>query len=128
MKKLQAQLKSISKSLVALSKQVDKISNQISKPQAPKATTAAKKVKTTATKVKTTAAKAKKTGVKEKIAKKETAIEAVFNIIKRSKKGATIAWLKEKTGLVPRQLSNALYKLGKKGQIIAKDRGLYIKK
>lgn len=121
MKKLQAQLKSISKSLVVLSKQVDKISNQISKPQAPKVTTAAKKVKTTA-------AKAKKTDVKGKTAKKETAIEAVFNIIKRSKKGATIALLKEKTGLVPRQLSNALYKLAKKGQIIAKERGLYIKK
>lgn len=120
MKKLQARLKLISKSLVALSKQVDKILQQISKLQAPKAT-AAKKIKTTA-------AKAKKPGVKKKTAKQMTALEAVFNVIKRSRKGATIAGLKEKTGLVSRQLSNALYKLAKKGQIIAKERGIYIKK
>ncbi|MDI6687712.1 MAG: hypothetical protein QME06_05755 [Desulfobacterales bacterium] len=121
MKKLQAQLKSISKSLVALSKQVDKISDQMSKQQAPKKTTIAKKVKTAT-------AKTKKTSANKKTTKKETALEAVFNIIKRSKKGATIVALKEKTGLISRQLSNALYKLGKKGQIIAKERGLYIQK
>ena len=126
MKKLQAQLKTISKSLVSLSKQVEKIVQQISKPQAPKATAAAKKTKTIA-------AKAKKTSVKKKPVKKETAkqmtaLEAVSGVIKRSRNGATIAGLKEKTGLVSRQLSNALYKLAKKGEIIAKERGLYIKK
>ena len=121
MKKLQAQLKSISKSLVALSKQVDKISKQLNKLQAPKATAAAKKTKTTAAKV-------KKTSVKKKTAKQMTALETVLSVIKRSRKGATIAGLKEKTGLVSRQLSNALYKLAKKGQIIAKERGIYIKK
>ena len=125
MKKLQARLKLISKSLVALSKQVDKILPQISKLQAPKAT-AAKKTKTTA-------AKAKKSSVKKKPVKKETAkqmtaLEAVLGVIKRSRNGATIAGLKEKTGLVSRQLSNALYKLAKKGQIVAKERGLYVKK
>ena len=121
MKKLQARLKLISKSLVALSKQVDQISTQINKLQTLKVTTAAKKIKTTA-------AKAKKPGVKKKTAKQTTALEAVFDVIKRSRKGATIASLKEKTGLVSRQLSNALYKLAKKGQIIAKERGIYIKK
>ena len=126
MKKLQARLKLISKSLVALSKQVDKISTQISKLQAPKATAAAKKTKTTAAKAKKPSVKKKP--VKKKTAKQMTALEAVFNVIKRSRKGATIAVLKEKTGLVSRQLSNALYKLAKKGQIIAKERGIYIKK
>ncbi|MCK4467575.1 MAG: hypothetical protein KAU60_04405 [Desulfobacterales bacterium] len=126
MKKLQAQLKTISKSLVSLSKQVDKILQQIGKLQAPKATAAAKKTKTTA-------AKAKKSSVKKKPVKKETAkqmtaLEAVLGVIKRSRNGATIAGLKEKTGLVSRQLSNALYKLAKKGQIVAKERGLYVKK
>jgi 23S rRNA maturation mini-RNase III len=126
MKKLEAQLKTISKALVSLSKQVEKIVQQISKLQAPEATAAAKKTKTTA-------AKAQKSSVKKKPVKKEaakqmTALEAVFGVIKRSKNGATIAGLKEKTGLVSRQLSNALYKLAKKGQIIAKERGLYTKK
>jgi len=126
MKKLQAQLTSISKSLVALSKQVDKISKQVNKLQAPKATAAAKKTKTTAAKVKKTSVKKKP--VKKKTAKQMTALETVLGVIKRSRKGATIAVLKEKTGLVSRQLSNALYKLAKKGQIIAKERGIYIKK
>ena len=126
MKKLQARLKLISKSLVALSKQVDKILQQISKLQAPKATVAVKKTKTTAAKAKKPSVKKKP--VKKKTAKQMTALEAVFNVIKRSRKGATIAGLKEKTGLVSRQLSNALYKLAKKGQIIAKERGIYIKK
>ncbi|MEA3417195.1 MAG: hypothetical protein U9R02_13795 [Thermodesulfobacteriota bacterium] len=121
MKKLETQLKTISKSLVSLSKQVDKISTQINKLQTPEATAAAKKIKTTA-------AKAKKPDIKKETPKQTTALEAVFDVIKRSRNGATIPKLKEKTGLVSRQLSNALYKLAKKGQIIAKERGVYIKK
>jgi len=49
-------------------------------------------------------------------------------VIKRSKKGATIATLKTKTGLDSRQLSNALYKLSKKRMVHAKSRGLYVSK
>lgn len=126
MNKLQAQLKTISKSFVSLSRQVDKISKQLNKLQAPKATAAAKKTKTTAAKAKKVSVKKKP--VKKKTAKQMTALETVLDVIKRSRKGATIAVLKEKTGLVSRQLSNALYKLAKKGQIIAKERGVYIKK
>jgi lambda repressor-like predicted transcriptional regulator len=126
MKKLQAQLKTISKSLVSLSRQVDTIFQQISKLQAPQTTAAAKKTKATAAKAKTSSIKKKP--VKKETAKHMTALEAVLGVIKRSKNGATIAGLKEKTGLVSRQLSNALYKLTKKGQIMAKERGLYIKK
>ena len=36
--------------------------------------------------------------------------------------------LKKKTNLEPRQLSNALYKLTKKGTIEAKSRGIYFTK
>jgi lambda repressor-like predicted transcriptional regulator len=49
-------------------------------------------------------------------------------VIQRSKKGATIATLKTKTGLDSRQLSNALYKLSKKQLVHAKSRGVYFKK
>ena len=52
----------------------------------------------------------------------------IFNAVKRSKRGVSIAQLKAKTGLNPRQLSNALYKLSKKGTIVAKSRGLYVAK
>ncbi|UCD78054.1 MAG: hypothetical protein JSW26_21995 [Desulfobacterales bacterium] len=112
MKKLQNQLKTVSKSLAALSKQVEKISQQISQaPPAKKAAPAGKPA----------AKKAAPAGGK-------TVLESVYDVIKRSKKGVTVAQLKEKTNLDARQLSNALYKLSKKGQVFAKSRGLYVKK
>ena len=114
MKKLQDQLKSISKSLVTLSKQVEKISQQVDKLQLPKKGSC-KKIKTLPR---------KKTGTK----KNKTAIDSVFDVVKRSRKGATIAALKEKTGFDSRQLSNALYKLSKRGMIVSKTRGVYMKK
>ena len=101
------------------------------KPAAKKATAkkttakkpAAKKTVTKKTVTKKTAAKkpaAKKPAAKKKVtkaalqktaAKKATVLDAVFDVIEKSSNGATIAQLKDKTGLSPRQLSNALYKL-----------------
>jgi len=77
---------------------------------------------------------AKKTATKKTPAKKAaptkqlTVQDAVFNTIKRTKKGVTVAQLKEKMDLNAKQLSNTLYKLSKKGKIEAKSRGLYFKK
>ena len=115
MKKLQDQLKSISKSLVTLSKQVEKISKQAGKLQPPKKKAPAKKVKTSPR---------KKTGS----GKSMSVIDSVFDVVKRSRKGTTIATLKEKTGFDSRQLSNALYKLSKRDMILSKTRGVYMKK
>jgi predicted Rossmann fold nucleotide-binding protein DprA/Smf involved in DNA uptake len=111
MNNLQSQLKTISKSLTALSKQVEKLSNQVEKP---------KSVQKTAAK-KTAAKKAAPAGGK-------TVLDTVFDVIKRSKKGVTVAQLKTKTNLNARQLSNALYKLSQKGMVQAPSRGLYAKK
>jgi predicted Rossmann fold nucleotide-binding protein DprA/Smf involved in DNA uptake len=116
MKNLQSQLKTVSKSLAALSKQVEKISSQVGK---------------TTTAIKSTA---KKPAVKKTAAKKtataggKTVLDTVYDAIKRSKKGVTVAQLKTKTQLDARQLSNALYKLSKKGMVQAPSRGLYLKK
>ena len=112
MQKLQSQLKTISKSLATLSKQVERLSKQASKP---------KPVKKAATARKPAARRAAP-------AKGKTVLDSVLSVIKRSKKGVTVAQLKEKTKLDARQLSNALYKLSKKGQVYAKSRGLYVKK
>ena len=117
MKKIKAQLTTLSKSLATLSKKVEKITDQVDKLQAPKKAVPAKK----------TVAK-KKVAKKAAPAKQVTMLDAVFNVIKRTKKGVTVAQLKEKTKLKPRQLSNALYKLTKKGTIQTKSRGLYVKK
>lgn len=112
MKKLQNQLKTVSKSLAALSRQVEKISQQVGKAQPAKKAAPAGKA---------AARKAAPTGGK-------TVLDSVYDVISRSRKGASVAQLKEKTNLNARQLSNALYKLSKKGQVYAKSRGLYVKK
>ena len=146
MKKLKAQLNTVSKSLAALSKQVDKLTKQLDKLKAPKAVPAKKKkapAKKAVAKKKAPAKKAvakKKAPARKAVAKKKapakkaaaktkaTVLDTVFGAIKSARKGITVAALKEKTKLNPRQLSNALYKLSNKGMIAAKSRGLYMKK
>jgi predicted Rossmann fold nucleotide-binding protein DprA/Smf involved in DNA uptake len=124
MKRIKTQLKTISKSLASLSKQVDKITKEVDKFQPAKKTAPAKKA---------APAKRKKTVRKAAVRKKaapakgQTVLDQVHGVIKRSPKGTTIAALKTKTGLDSRQLSNALYKLSKKGLVHAKSRGLYVK-
>ena len=119
MKNIRAQLKAISQSLVHLSKQVEKITRQADKFQPAKKTASArpqKSVRKPALRSKTAAAG------------DATVLDSVYNVIRRSPNGATIAALKTKTGLGARQLSNALYKLSKKSMVRAKSRGLYVKK
>ena len=122
MKKLKDQLKTISSSLTSLSKRVEKITKQVEKLQPKKAAVAPKK---TAAKKKVPA---KKVAAKKAPAKPPTVIDSILNAVKKTKKGITIAQLKEKTEFNSKQLSNALYKLTKKGKIEAKSRGLYVKK
>ncbi|MBU1160977.1 MAG: hypothetical protein KKF96_00345 [Proteobacteria bacterium] len=127
MKKIKAQLKTLSKSLATLSLQVEKITNQVDKLQAPQKAAPAKKTVAKKTVAKKKVAK-KAAAKKAAPAKQETMLDAVFDTIKRTKKGVTVAQLREKTKLDSRQLSNALYKLTKKGAIQTKSRGLYVKK
>jgi hypothetical protein len=124
MKKIQTQLKTISKSLASLSKQVERITQQVDKLQPAKKAPAKRKKAVRKVAVRRKAAPARKAAS----AKGKTVLDSVYSVIKRSKKGATIATLKTKTGLDSRQLSNALYKLSKKHMVHAKSRGLYVKK
>jgi len=147
MKKVKDQLKTIAKSLLSLSKKVEKIAKQVDALRPVKPAPAAKKTLAKKTPAKKAAAKktvAKKTAAKKTVAKKTaakktaakktalpkqlTVLDAVFDSIKRTKKGIAVAQLKEKLDLNAKQLSNALYKLSKKGKIEAKSRGLYFKK
>jgi len=122
MKKVKDQLKAISKNLVSLSKQVDRLTKQVDKLQ-PAQKAAVKK-----TAAKKAAPKKKAAARGRKPAKGSTVLDTVFDLIKRSRKGVAIATLKEKSGLDARQLSNALYKLTKKGTIKTISRGVYVKK
>ena len=125
MKRIQTQLKTISKSLVSLSKQVERITKQVDKLQPAKKAPAKRKKAVRKVAVRRKAAPARR---KAAPAKGKTVLDTVYGVIKRSKNGATIATLKTKTGLDSRQLSNALYKLSKKRMVRAKSRGLYVKK
>jgi predicted Rossmann fold nucleotide-binding protein DprA/Smf involved in DNA uptake len=119
------QLKSIAKHLTALSKQVEKLSKQVDKGLA------AKKTVSKSTKAKPKAKAKIAAPVKKvkmaKVDKGATVLNSVLDVIKKSRKGVSIAQLKEKTDLNPRQLSNALYKLTKKGSIKSMSRGVYTK-
>jgi predicted Rossmann fold nucleotide-binding protein DprA/Smf involved in DNA uptake len=125
MKKLKNQLTSVAKELAKLTQKVQALIGEVeSLPAAPDV---APKTKAAAPKGKVAAKNPKKAGAKA-AAKADTVLDSVFEVVRRSRNGATIAKLKEKTGLTPRQLSNALYKLSTRGKIVAKSRGLYIKK
>ena len=138
MTKVKNQLQSIAKNLAMLSKKVESLSAQLAKTApAKKAKAAPKKAKKVkkaapakkakAKAVKKPAAKKVKKVKKVKVDKGATVLSAVSSVINKSKKGISIAQLKEKTNLNPRQLSNALYKLTKKGAIKSMSRGVYTK-
>lgn len=152
MKKVKDQLKTIAKSLLSLSMKVEKITEKVDALRSVKPAPAAKKTVAKKTAIKKAVAKkavTKKTPAKKAVTKKTsskkaakkktpakkaaptkqlTVQDAVFDTIKRTKKGVTVAQLKEKLDLNAKQLSNTLYKLSKKGKIEAKSRGLYFKK
>jgi predicted Rossmann fold nucleotide-binding protein DprA/Smf involved in DNA uptake len=113
---------------VSLSKQVGKVADRLNKLQSSKKTSSVKKKKKAIVKSKSAAKKAKTSKTKKMPGKEKTVLDTVFEVIKRSRNGVSIDKLKEKTGLISRQLSNALYKLAKKGNIKSKGRGLYVKK
>jgi hypothetical protein len=142
MKKVQSQLKTVTKSLASLVDKLAKINAMIEKaPVAKKAAPAKKKVvakkkaapakkkvvaKKKAAPAKKKAVAKKKAPVKKAVAGKDTVLDSVLEVIKNSKDGANIATLKSQTKLESRQLSNALYKLSKKNQIKSKSRGVYV--
>jgi hypothetical protein len=134
MKKLQDQLKSISKSLVVLSKKVATITKHVEKLQTKTKAAAKKKAVKRAPARKAAKKAAKQATAKKTVARKKTAaqkptvLESVYKVVSASKAGAAISEIKAKTGLEARQLSNALYKLTKQGKITAATRGVYVKK
>jgi uncharacterized Zn finger protein len=59
--------------------------------------------------------------------KKPTALfETVVGIVKRSRKGVTVAAIREKTGFGEIQTRNAIYRARQQGKIKNKERGVYI--
>ena len=97
------------------------------KKVAPKATAAPAKKTVKKTAVKKTAAAPKKTAKKpaKKPAASTTPTNKVLTLMKRYKKGVTIAKLKERSGLNDKQISNILHRASKEGKITMVARGVY---
>jgi hypothetical protein len=128
MKKAQTQIKAIAKQLASLTKKLEKLSTQVAAtPAKAKAKAAPKKKAAAKKKAAPKKAAAKRAPAKAAAKGKNTVLDSVMAVINKSRGGANIATLKEKTGLESRQLSNALYKLSKKKLIKSKSRGVYIK-
>jgi predicted Rossmann fold nucleotide-binding protein DprA/Smf involved in DNA uptake len=145
MKKLMKELTSISKMLSALSEKLVQLSSIIGKEDVqvkPEEKTAKKRAapkvkvaKKAAPPKKATAKKAAKKAAPKEVTPKPVEptatsdiglLDNIYGLI--SAEGTTVAEIKEKSGLSPRQVSNALYKLTKKGMIDTKSRGVYVKK
>jgi hypothetical protein len=116
MKKLQDQLSEVSRTLSVLFKKVNKLNRQIGKLSS-----------TPRVKSKPGRKPGRKAPVRAARVRQDTVLDSVYSAIKRSRSGISIAQLKNKTALGDRQLSNALYKLTKKGMVYAKSRGVYAK-
>lgn len=114
MKTLQEQFAWISQALSGLSRQLARIAQQADKL-------------TKSAKTKPGRHPAPKSTGRAARVRRDTVLDSVFGAIKRSRGGISIAQLKKKTDLGDRQLSNALYKLTKKGVVHAKARGVYVK-
>ena len=138
MKNLKKNLISISQSVTKLAEKIEKmaeaIENESARAKAAKKTTAKKKTFAKA------APKNKKAAAKKKAAKKASAgtanstaasdsgslLDNIYQLVSSSGEGITVAEIKEKTGLAPRQVGNALYKLTKKDRIETIKRGVYV--
>jgi hypothetical protein len=115
MKQLKNDLQAISKTLNELTRKTEQMAKRLEKPE--KADT-----------VKTSKAGAK--ADKKKVVKKPvkaTAIDTLFGIIKKSRKGVDAATLRKETGFDKKKVWNHINILKMKGKIRSVERGVYVK-
>jgi len=117
MKELKKELMAVSKSLKQLTHKTEQIAKKMDRlDRAPVA--------------KRSKAKAKAKPVKKAAAKKAlkaNAIDIVFNIIKKRKKGIDAATLKKRTGFNDKKVWNTINMLKMKGKVKSAKRGVYVK-
>ena len=134
MKEINDSVQKIGESLQALSQAFEKfgqvvaevVKTQQGAPKARKVKLAKKKAVASAKVAKTRKVKPK-TKKKAPTAKpaKVTATAAVLDIIKGADNEASVGFIKEKTGLSDKQISNCVYRLKKQGAIKSVGRGVY---
>jgi len=130
MKNLKKDLMAISKSVSKLAEKMEKIAEAIEKGAEPAKPVTKKKAAPKAAKKKATPPKkqAQKAADSPDAKGSESMLDNIFEMVSSNPEGITVAQIKEKTGLAPRQVSNALYKLTKKGKVETVSRGIYVEK
>ena len=116
MKALKRDLESVLKGLRTLTAKAEKLAKKLEALEAPKP-------------AKAPGAKGRGRVAKKEVgkpAKKETAIDTVFGVVKRSRKGIDTASLKDKTGFDGRKIRDLIYRLRKQGRIKTTGRGVYL--
>ncbi len=107
-------------------------SNKKKAKGAKKTTRTKKPSKDAAKKVKTRSAAGKpgkktKTGKAAPVKKVKPPFDTVLGIVRRSRKGVTVAQIKEKTGFDDKQIRNFINKARRQGRIKSRNRGVYVK-
>ena len=133
LKSLSDGLKAVAKSVEAAAKQVETLSkSRTKKVKAPaqKKTTVRKPARKAPPKrkvVKEAPKSAAKKPVAKQAAKRVTAVDTVYNMISRSRKGVAVSDLKSKTGFNDKKVANIVYKLKQQGKIKSSAKGIYSK-
>jgi predicted GIY-YIG superfamily endonuclease len=119
---LKKSLQAVNRDIKALAKKIDKMIVAVGKVEKTKV---ARKPKAKVVKAKPI----KKIAANKPAAKKRSQLTAaaVFNIIKRYKKGVNTASLMKKTGFDQKKISNIVFKLKKQGKITSPGKGVYVK-
>ncbi len=128
MKQIKRDLQSVVKNLKSLMLKTEKIAKKLDKLEKakPRAKAKPKAKAKAAVRVRPT----KKRVVRKAPAKKKakvTAIDTVFKLIKRTKKGVNTASLKKKTGFSDKKIWNIINRLKKQGEIKSARKGVYVK-
>lgn len=133
MKQIKRDLQSVVKNLKSLMQKTEKIAKKLDKLEAAKAKAKAKPKAKAKAKPEAKAAvrvrPAKKRVVRKVPTKKKekvTAIDTVFKMIKRTKKGVNTASLKKKTGFSDKKIWNIINRLKKQGEIKSARKGVYV--
>ena len=117
MKEMKRELQSILKNLNSLSQKADKLAEKVEKLEAGQAQKPSRAKR---------GPRAKQKAVSER-ARKVTAIDSVFNVIKRSRKGVSTTTLKDKTGFDEKKIWNIINRLKQQGRIKSERKGVYVK-
>jgi DNA replicative helicase MCM subunit Mcm2 (Cdc46/Mcm family) len=135
MKEIEKILKTVSDGLKLASQGILSLAEKVNEAAKAMGATEKSAVKRTAAagkpKTETKTSKKGKAGVKairtEKAAgvQSKTAIDTVFDIVKKSSTPVGTAALREKTGFESKKIANVLYKLKKQGKIKSAGKGVY---